>query len=633
MEDLTLNTLKTLAEARHIVPVKKTRNEYIRLMSNRYETPYGINPSDNPIVIIAELSIIPTYKLLATAEKMGIVFPQDVQKAQIIKEIMDRLGISDDNIDNDINSVEAYWGLPIRQLQHMTGKTTTNRIILVTTLLLNQHLNVTEQKVPFIGDFRKAGVKRLYHTRPRSLKPLKYTYTTVNQLVAGVENGVNLMELLINVPAMPMGALQNAQQALTELKMNYIPQSTSIKEMYIDVITYLTELAKYPPAKWWPVIKEYFIKLTPLQRRQMVQSLDLINSEEEDIETLTDANVNFILTRGFPLQIIDDKLIYQSLPEEVYNLLTTRYSQPPETYEGERSVMESILLNLAMVPDDKLRDAAKKYGIRLPITNPRETLYSTIFLYEWIDPNREPIYQALLNNPPTKVLLEKYDDFELMSVWPGFNITAPQNRRQLLKSCIKELQRDHYLPWDCDTGLAFGTYQEHECLDVIEIPADPHLQLQLTRTCARLTFGDDEFEVIENDVIGYLIEAWVSAPVEDDNDELRTYLLAFTELAMLAFGWNGIGRVNIEQQDYNQDMVAGALNALPEVPEILQEMKLVKYNNDLQVVETETTFHDLKNILNVNNIGGYAISLIQTSCYYFPKLIGELPQEINPFVY
>lgn len=102
---------------------------------------------------------------------------------------------------------------------------------------------------------------------------------------------------------------------------------------------------------------------------------------------------------------------------------------------------------------------------------------------------------------------------------------------------------------------------------------------------------------------------------------------------MLAFGWNGIGRVNIEQQDYNQDMVAGALNALPEVPEILQEMKLVKYNNDLQVVETETTFHDLKNILNVNNIGGYAISLIQTSCYYFPKLIGELPQEINPFVY
>ncbi len=640
MEALNLSVLKSLAESRNITPAKQTREAYIKALKRKTKTPYGINLNDNPVIIVAELRQIPYNQLKNEAIERGIEFDTDNPSyGEIITNLLQEYNIPD--LETVVNEVDTYWKLPYRQLQHLTGMTTSNRLKLVVSAILDTNNTNTHKELTLIDEFLKAGVKRVTYIHPRELKPLNLLSANSTQMVGAVENGKNLMELLRQIPSMPMGALNNAEQALLQLNMNYNSTAPTIKDRYVEYIEYLTQLAKYPPAKWWPTIREYFVKLTPLQRRNIAEELGLLSPDDTDI---TDADVNFRLTRGIPLPSTNVNLIYKSLPKEVYQLLTTRYKVNPEEYKGKRSSVEHILLELAITPDDNLRKKAKEYGIRLPIINPRETLYDTIFLYEWINPNREPIYTTLLHQPVTKELLREYDDFELMSVWPGFKIDAPQNRRELISTCLTELTRDHYFSYtDSESGLAFGTYLDPQPVPVvtdpnelqsIDIPEDRQLQLQLARTCTRLSLGDDFFSVIEADAIGYLVNPWIDVPIGKGHDEVDDYLSKFLSLAMIAFGWDGTSsRMDIEQKEDIKVMVTSALNSLPPVPVEILDLKLITYNDNADIEETDITLPEVKKIINAKNASEYAIMLVQTACYYYPKLLAQLPEGVNPFVY
>ncbi len=472
---------------------------------------------------------------------------------------------------------------------------------------------------------RHAGVKSIPTLYKLTTQPLGVKANTLSpeQLHAGIVQHYDLSSLLENIPDQPISGIQNLNKALKYAGFS-LSLNGDFKKQYETLAEFIINLAQYNLAPWWDKIKDTVTKLNSNQRYILAEELGLIHANEYN---LSDTDILFRLSHGAPPIPTYSAEDYANLSEEAIAALTTRYSTNPITYTGKRSPLEPIIFALDNLDGPELISAASQYGIRLPIINPRETLFNTIFLYEWVDHNRDPITLALPRTTNLVTTLRKYDDFELMSVWPGFAINSPKGRRSLLTTLLQELDKYHYFP--CGYGLAYGTYINNQCYDwanFMPVSDDRNSLMQLVRACTRL-LPDGYAKIKLNETIMYLIQAWQLPELTEQPQETYAYILGLFKLGMVAFGWIGEGPYPTERKIHQSDLLTSSLEALKGLPEI--DLQLIKLDDTAMPVLLNLTTKDI----NDTNVVENAIYLVQSAFYYMLIYYNQLLTDVNPFIY
>jgi hypothetical protein len=636
MEQLSPQILRELTTLRGLEPTAKaTKQQLLTLLGQHYKDgPFGVDTRNALYQQVLELRLIPRHLLFKELEKRGQLVEKAIDTGDLIMRLLNR------QMDTQTEEALRYFTLPISQLQLLTGSSDINRVRLITLLVDPNTAGRTLTVSANVSELSRYGVRPI-PVVPRILKPLTRDPKTLspNDLLMAVQGGYDLSALLPTPTPIPFGTLQNIEQALNNLGVRQNSTVTSLNDKYYALASALIEYSKYELAPWWSQMKDVVIKMFPKQRRVALDQLGLARPNEN----LTDDEVLFRLSHGGAAPSL------QKTSDRVAAVIAQR----------PNSRMIPILQMLDSLPDDILRLSAARVGIRLPagaggerdMETARDTLYRTIFLYEWITPDR-PVLATVLPTATTSAellaILRKYDDFELMSVWPGFG-SPPNDRRELLQQLLVQLPQEHVSVFaGCQGQLGRGAYvpfrgncwaSESETALTAEINEAiskwSRAQLvQLSRALHRFGRGTPSAVVGEDNVVASLIaevlptEVGVSQP-----EELRTFLETLFEVGMIAMGWDGQSAYPLEQGEPNRYLLPFAQESLTNVAGLAPTEPSLVFDDNAMPKTTDRTMVGLTTLALTDDVVANAREIVQSSYIYLLMWYGARMIPFNPFVF
>lgn len=616
MDLLPLGVLRDLAEARHYVPGKLTRvqllDQMIRTGSNG---PFGTNPRQPQYQQVLELRLIPRYVLLKELERQGNLVDRNTSTDEAIALLLHQ------DLDETSEQALDYYKLSISNLQLLTGSSDTNKIRLITQIITGKTSSAVS---PEAATLLRYGVQPT-PVVGRRLLPLNRDPKglSATDLLAAVKQGYDVSGLAPLPSATSLGLILAVQQALSGLGL---PLNTTAK--YPEMVEQLVAYATYPVAPWWDDIKATVAKMFLRQRRLVLDQLGLA----QPTEVLSDNDVLFRLSHG-------------GSPPTQSSRAATVLAQRPD------SNMAGLLTALDAVPDASLKEVAARYGIMLPFESPRETLHRVIFMYEWLDPKRPLLSQALATATNTTELLSvlrRYDDFDLMAVWPGFG-TAPRDRRELLQQLLQQLPRDHFNHFAGCDGITLGRYAPlavQHCWTGFPITSDfspwpRDVLVQLSRVVHRAPLNQLVGAAnAEDDIVTTLLTETIEStqadfpPRHDSSELVRTELQALFELGVLAMGWDGQSAYPLERQAPNTELIPYAQQNLAAPGTLTWPATLTSYvfDGEGRIHPTGRPLTELVELAHTDPVPN-SLEIVQTAYIYLLIWFGHRVTPFNPFVW
>lgn len=550
MEKLHLTTLQRLARIRGLdIPDRTTQRRLVTILyDNAYPNqPFGINPNKPQFQKVLELRIIPLYHLISYLNETTNI--QDSEKLSYAEAIYYILGTLDPTSTQALNLFEQN----ISTLQRLANSKSNEKYELISVVL---GVDSRSAGTPAGRDMKDPAGYMIAHgfraqnIPPEILKPLPQSVFTLsaNQLAGAADQHYDISELA-NTPSMlPMGQLKTIEDAMEILGLVPVNEG-SLLERYKTNAQILINFSNYKVGDWWYQTNTYLKKLFPQQRLDILTAVGLGPLANEK---LSPSEISFRLSHGMSIGI--GGVSWDKIPDDVKVIV----SQRPE------SPMNVRLLQLSALSDERMISTAAQFGMKLPFSNPRAALYRTIFLYEWISPERSltKLKEAIWSGTADLPLLRQYTDFELFDILPGFDVKTPCDRAELLDALVIELNRPHFMLTVNGVARTSGTPQvpgkEYPWSEFTISDADANVinNLELARNelmqLARILNPSFDGKIQETRVLERLFP-FPEEPLP--TDAINTHLKDELTYGMVLFGWDGQSLYPLNRSQPNKALV------------------------------------------------------------------------------